>query len=151
MLRWTDSLKMRIEWKAGSPGINKKLISNKRWFIVNFPFYKFWTEGSKDQWRNYYYYSFIDPLNLEEGRKILQHFGSKFVKRKVSDKSSFIRNHVFIYPFHSILSFIIIKIMKKFLIFNNSVCSYYRTNYYIFLSLLPCSKFNSESHLIINP
>ena len=49
------------------------------------------------------------PLNPEEEGKIIRNLGSKALKRKLSNQSSFIGNHLFIYPwtaFHSTLTII---------------------------------------------
>ena len=53
----------------GSPGINKNIISNQEYLMEGFL----------------------------KGRKILRKFGSKAVKRKPSNKYSFIGNHVYLF------------------------------------------------------
>ena len=68
----------------GNPGINKKVISIKENLLQSFHFTTF-----EPTFRR------IFP---EEGEKIPRNIGSKVVKKQLSDKSSFIRNKLFIYP-----------------------------------------------------
>ena len=79
----------------------------------------FLLHGPKSHWtkqRNFFmlHAFFNDPANFEESGKILRNVGSKIVKRRLSDKYSFIGNHNFIYlwtAFHSILSFILFNVL----------------------------------------